>query len=135
MKISCCNNCIVDPMCASGCDALWDCHVELKKKKSKCDKASTISIRAMIVISIFWGIGNLTGYINVNQDSNMVTIDHLGMVFWYWWYLIGYATIVSIFLLFELLSKIIKRTINTIEGNERGFFIWHKKMQQEGIKP
>ena len=127
MKIVCCENCVVDPMCTSGCDVLWSCYNQLKKKGDKYGKISTTAVRVMLVISLFWGIGNMTEYILI--DHNIVTIDHLGMVFWYWWYSIGYAIIFSTFLLFRLLSKRVKKTVRAVENSKRGLFIWHKMIQ------
>lgn len=130
MKIKCCRNCVVDPICTAGCDDLWLYYKSLEKKSSKHVKIMRVCLKVMLTLSIVHGLVLVTG-LSVPIKENHYRIEYLGFTYWYWWFGIIYMIPVVINIYSAVDRAIIKKVITKINGGKRTWFIREKEHQDK----
>jgi len=131
MKVNCCDNCVVDPMCTVGCDDFWVYYKSLEQTNSKRLKIMGICVKIMVTMSISHGIAVLTGIsVASGEDKSYYVIEYFGIAYWYWSYLVVYM-IPFIVYLYVMIQRIrVKKMIIRIDSGKRQVFICEKKFEE-----
>lgn len=130
MKVKCCHNCIVDPICTAGCDELWTYYKSMEQKLSKWLKIMKISLNSMILFSLSHGLMVLTEFSVPSESHSYYTIEYLGLTYWYWWFIVIYMIPFAIYLYFMIHRILIKKIMHKISGGKRTFFIAEKRFEE-----
>ena len=123
-----CKKCVVQPMCRTGCDNIWNYRNYLKNEYSKRNKLAGRLIMASIVQALLWGILLFTDVIQYRGSWNFLYDGKEFSTLWHWIpYLIILGTAVTLQATYVRIRK--KRT--RIERGSRSEFIWRKEMEEQ----
>lgn len=124
MKIKCCRNCVVDPMCKIGCDKLWKTYEEANEKRKQYQKIGRICFWTMISLSMINFLSwQFEIVIPLPEDRNYRVIPAINLTYWYWWYMILYCIPLTYSVFILLRQRVLRKLRVEIHCGERSSFI------------
>ncbi len=124
MKSKTCKVCIVQAICNSGCDRLWNEYFIIKKRFHKLERIDKISKFTIPIFVFIWPCLVLFGLIDVGDGKYFINIFNVS--FNHWWYTgicIGHMIVVVIA---DIMRRYYGKIIKGIEAHDRGTYLIEK---------